>query len=86
MNKAILAPLAVAASLAVGLAAAPLAISQTSDFVITNADATTTLTLASSASLSALVNAIDPRFVVESANTMKSYAVAPPSSTLRWRR
>ena len=82
MNKAILAPLAAAAAFAVGLMAAPLASSQTSDIVINNADATNTLSMAPAAPLNTLVNDIAPRFVVEYANTMKFYGIAPPSDTL----
>ena len=82
MNKTILAPLAAAAAFVVGLVTAPLAQSQISDFVIVNADAKTTLTMAPSAPLNTLVNDIAPRFVVEYANTLKVYSIAPPSSTL----
>jgi hypothetical protein len=82
MNKAILAPLAAVAAFGVGLVAAPLAQSQISDFVINNADATNTFTMAPAAPLNTLANDITPRFVVEYANTLKVYPIAPPSSTL----
>ncbi len=82
MNKAILAPLAAAATFVVGLVAAPLVSGQSSDIVINNADATNTLTMAPSAPLNTLVNDIAPRFVVEYANTLKVYSIAPPSEAL----